>query len=120
MLYADYIKKAKELTIVYDEDMMVSYLEPDWQTILYDNEMGDLESIPDLRIGGWYDIEDVLKLEVEKRNALSSKKNLIYDWLYDIISSTVEPSMLQEENDLFQSMIELAKARNAISSNQAE
>lgn len=113
MLYAEYIKKAKELTITFNEESLVSYLEPDWQTILYDNGMDNLEDIPDSRIDGWYDLEDVLKLEVEKRNAISSKRNLVYNWLYELISSTVDPAMMQEETDLIQSMIEFSRMKNA-------
>lgn len=112
MLYSDYIHKVKELTITYDEESKVYYLEPEWQTILYSNGLGDLENIRDMHIEGLYDLEDVLKLEVEKRNALSCKKNLVYDWIYSVITSTVDPAMIDEENELVQSMIELARARN--------
>lgn len=113
MLYSEYIIKAKELTIGYDEEAMVYYLEPDWQTILHSNGLGDLENVKDMYIEGWYDLEDVLKLEVEKRNAIQSKKNLVYDWIYGLITSTIDPAMMEEENELVQSMIELAKTRNA-------
>lgn len=112
MLYIDYITKAKELTIGYDEVSMFYYLEPDWQTILYENNMSDLEAVPDMRLEGWYDLEDVLKLEVEKRNAKASKLNIVLNWIGDVISSTLDPAMVDEENDLVQSMIELAKAKN--------
>ena len=112
MLYSEYIIKAKELTITYDEDAKVSYLEPEWQTILHSNGLGNLEDIKDMYIEGWYDLEDVLKLEVEKRNAIQSKKNIVCEWLYDLITSAVDPAMMQEENDLVQSMIELAKVRS--------
>lgn len=111
MLYSDYIIKAKELTITYDEDSKTYFLEPDWQTILHANNLGDLESVKDMYIEGWYDLEDVLKLEVEKRNATSSKKNLVFNWIYDVINSTVDPMMTQEENELMQGMIELAKLK---------
>ena len=120
MLYSDYISKAKELTISYNEEAVVYYLEPDWQTILYENNMSDLESIPDIHIEGWYDLEDVLKLEVEKRNAISSKKNLVYDWLYSLITSTIDPAMIEEETNLVQSMIELSRTKNELSSEKSE
>jgi len=112
MLYIDYIKKAKELTIGYDEESMFYYLEPEWQTILYENQLNDLESIPDMHLEGWYDLEDVLKLEVEKRNAKASKLNIVLNWIDGVINSTIDPAMLEQENDLMQSMIELAKAKN--------
>ena len=111
MLYSDYIHKAKELTIVYNEESLTHYLEPEWQNILYSNGLGNFNDIKDMYIEDWNDLEDVLKLEVEKRNAVSSKKNLVYDWIYSIISSTVDPLMASEENDLVQSLIELAKTK---------
>lgn len=113
MIYSDYILKAKELVIAYNEEAMVYYLEPDWQTILHDNDLGDLESVKDMRIEGWYDLEDVLKLEVEKRNALNSKKNLVYNWLYDLFTSTIDPAMTDTENNMFLNMLEKTKSESA-------
>ena len=109
MLYSDYILKAKDLTIAYNEDAMVYYLEPDWQTILHANGLGNLEEVKDMYIEGWYDLEDVLKLEVQKRNVICSKQNLVYEWLYGVISSSVEPALTDTENSLFQSLLGLAK-----------
>lgn len=109
MLYCDYIQKAKELTITYDEESMTYYLEPDWQTILHLSNLGNLEDVKDMCIDGWYDLEDVLKLEVEKRNAISSKRNAVLNWVYNVITSVAEPAMTQVENDLFQKMFDLTK-----------
>lgn len=112
MLYSDYILKAKDLTITYDEEAMIYYLEPDWQTILHANGFGDLENVKDMYIEGWYDLEDVLKLEVEKRNAKASKLNIILNWISEVISSTLDPAMVEQENDLVQSMIGFARTKN--------
>lgn len=112
MIYSDYILKAKELTIGYNEEAMVYYLEPEWQTILHDNNLGNLEDVKDMYIEGWYDLEDVLKLEVEKRNAITSKKNLVYDWIYNVISSSADPLLTDAENDLFQLFLGAKKAEN--------
>ena len=111
MLYAEYIKKAKEITIVYDEDAVVWYLEPDWQTILYENELGNLEDIPDMRINGWYDLEDVLKLEVEKRNALMSRKNFVLEWIYNVITSVADPAIEESDGNFLQTMLEAVKQK---------
>ena len=114
MLYSDYILKAKDLTITYNEEAMVYYLEPDWQTILHVNGLGDLENVKDMYIEGWYDLEDVLKLEVEKRNALVSKRNLVYDWIYGVISSTIDPAMTDVENNIFQNLLGVNKQDNQV------
>lgn len=112
MIYSDYILKAKELVITYDEDAKVSYLEPEWQSILHANGLGNLDEITDMCIDGWYDLEDVLKLEVDRRNAVASKINIILDWIYNVITTTVDPAILKDETDLMESMVELARVKN--------
>ena len=61
---------------------------------------------------GWYDVEDILKLEVEKRNAENSKKEVVIDWLYDVITTTVEPAMLAEETDYIKQVVEFMRANH--------
>ena len=112
MLYSDYMHQAKSLVVTFDDKAKVFYLEPEWQTILHANGLGNLDDVQDMCIDGWYDLEDVFKLEVEKRNALASKKNLIYEWIYNVITATVDPAMMKEENDLIQGMIEFTRMKN--------
>ena len=68
MYYSEFVFKAEKLTINLLENG-VWYLEPEWKDILYRNDMGDLENLTDSFLSGWDDVEDILKLEVEKRNA---------------------------------------------------
>jgi len=105
MLYSNFILKAKDLT-VQQADNGVWYLEPEWQDMLYREGLGDLEDLEDSYLSGWYDVEDILKLEVERRNATESKKNAVINWLYDMISTTVEPAMLEEEADYMKKILE--------------
>jgi len=112
MLYSTFILKAKELTIS-QLDNGLSYLEPEWQDILYREGLGDLEDLTDSYLDGWYTVEDILKLEVEKRNLAVSKKKEVIDWLYDLITATVEPAMLQEETEYIKNLTEYMKAKNA-------
>ena len=111
MLYSEFILKAKELTI-QQFDNGVWYLEPEWQDILYRNNLGDLEDLEDSYLSGWYDVEDILKLEVENRNARDSKQKEVVDWLYDLITATVEPVIMQEETDYIKQVIEFMKANH--------
>lgn len=111
MLYATYMQKAKEVCIDRFVESGKWYLEPDWRIILRDNQLNNFklqDSKIDLSI-----VEDVLKLEVEKRNARDNKLGYVADWLYDTLTSTVEPAMLSEETDLVKNMLELAKANRA-------
>lgn len=113
MLYSDFILKAKELTI-QQLDNGVWYLEPEWQDILYRNGLGALDELENSYLSGWYDVEDILKLEVERRNARDSKQKEVVDWLYDLITANVEPAMLQEETDYIKQVTEFMKANHKL------
>lgn len=111
MLYATYMQKAKEVCIDRFVESGKWYLEPDWRIILRDNQLNNFK-LQDAKID-WSIVEDVLKLEVEKRNARDNKLGYAADWLYDTLTSTIEPAMLSEETDLVKNMLELAKANRA-------
>lgn len=111
MLFAEYIHKAKEETIAQAENGLF-YLEPMWRTILHDNnlffnDVSDYEITPE-------EVEDVLKLEVKRRNTVISKKPFIEDWLHELITTQVEPAMLQEETDYIKNVIEFMKTNHDI------
>ena len=103
MLYATYMQKAKEVCIDRFVESGKWYLEPDWRIILRDNQLNNFK-LQDAKID-WSIVEDVLKLEVEKRNARDNKLGYVADWLYDTLTSTVEPAMLSEETDLVKNML---------------
>lgn len=113
MLYSNFILKAKELTIT-QLDNGVWYLEPEWQDILYRNGLGALDDLEDSYLSGWYDVEDILKLETDRRNAMNSKEKEVIDWVYDLITATVEPAMLQEETDYIKQVTEFMKMNHAL------
>jgi hypothetical protein len=106
MLYTEFIHKAIDLTIV-EADNGLFYLEPLWRNVLHDNQLffndvSDFETEPSI-------VEDVLKLEVEKRNKINSVKPYVLNWIHEVISATVEPAILQEENDYIKNLTEYLK-----------
>ena len=106
MLYTEFIKKSIDLTIV-EADNGLFYLEPMWRNILDDNELffdqvSDFEAEPPV-------VEDVLKLEVEKRNTENSVKPYVLNWIHEVISATVEPAILQQETDYIKNLTEYLK-----------
>jgi hypothetical protein len=117
MLYSAYILKAKNLTIS-QLDNGTWYLEPEWQDILYRNGLGEIDDLEDSYLDSWYTLEDILKLEVIRRNATDEKKKYIIDWLYDLITATVEPAMLQEETDYLKNVIEYMKINKEVSNEE--
>ena len=110
MLYSTFIVKAKELTLSQTDDGSW-YLEPEWADILHRNDLGDLSDLTDSYITDWLDVEDILKLEVEKRNLQDDKKKLVINWLYELISANIEPAMLQEETDYIKAVTEFMKSK---------
>lgn len=109
MLYTEFINKAIDATIS-QADNGTYYLEPLWRNILHDNalffdKVSDFEAEPDI-------VANVLHLEVEKRNAIYSNKNFVIDWLHDLITDTLEPAMLDGENELYKTLTEYLKSKN--------
>lgn len=119
MTYSSYIYKAKELTI-QQLDNGTWYLEPEWQDILYREGMGELDNLDDSYLDGWYTLEDILKLEVERRNAKDSKKNEVINWLYDLITAAVEPAVLQEENEFIKNMMDYMKVNHELNTGDTD
>ena len=107
MFYATYMQKVKEITISQFEENGNWYLEPDWRILLRDSNLTDFR-LKDAKID-WNILEDVLKLEVEKRNARDNKLNYVTAWLYETITATVEPAMLAEETDYLKNVVEFMK-----------
>lgn len=109
MLYSEFINKAKDLTIE-QADNGLFYLEPMWRNILFENKMS-LKAISNAKTD-WNDIASVLKLEVEKRNTINSKKPIVIDWLFELITAQIEPAMLQEETDFIKAVTDFTKANH--------
>lgn len=113
MLYANFVSKIKELAISQDEETELWYVEPEWIDILHREGLGDLEDLEDSYITDWLDVEDILKLEVKRRNLKNKiKLNAVIDWLYETITSTVEPAMLAEETDYIKNVVEFMKVNH--------
>lgn len=124
MLYSTFIKKAEELTI-QQLDNGIWYLEPEWQdmiyrNILYKNDLNELDDLEDSYLDGWYTLEDILKLEVTKRNSVIDKKNDVINWLYDVITATIEPAILQEETDYIKNVVEFMKVNHGLEAGDSD
>ena len=113
MHYANFVMKAKELTIAQDEDMELWYLDPEWVDILHRAGLGNLEDLDDCFITDWLDVEDILKLEVKRRNIRQlNKLKAVTDWFYDLVTNVVDPAMLEEETDYVKAVTEFMRANH--------
>ena len=117
MLYQEYIRKAKEVTIA-QHDNGLWYLIPEWKYMLTVNNLVNVK-IRDFRTN-MIDIEDTLKLEVESRNAKESKRNAVINWIYDTITATVEPAILQEETDYIKNVMDYLKLNHELQNTSAD
>lgn len=109
MLYSKFIFNAKEKTI-QKLDNGTWYLEPEWRDIIgREMEIQDVSELEDSYISDWWDVENILQLEVGRRNAQDSKKKYVIDWLFDTITSTVDPILLDGETNFMQNVIKYMK-----------
>ena len=109
MLYSKFIYHAKEKTIQQLENG-TWYLEPEWRDIIgREMEIEDLSELEDSYISDWWDVENILRLEADKRNAQNSKKEDVINWLYDLITQSIDPAMLEEETEYLKNYIEYKK-----------
>lgn len=114
MTYSKFIFQAEQLT-VKQLDNGTWYLEPEWKDLICRELESDLSNVEDNYLEDWWDVENVLQLEVERRNTQDSKKNDVINWLYDVINSTIEPAILDEENDYIRNLIEYMKLNHDLS-----
>lgn len=119
MIYETYIEKAKKLVIQRDEDTGMYYLDPNWLHILYTSKL-PIEDIYEPYINSKHDIEDVLKLEVERRNIRNNHTNKVVDWIYNIISTTIDPAILQEENEFLKNTMDYLQLNHALQGKEEE
>ena len=114
MHYANFIMKAKELCITQDEDNEMWYVEPEWVDILHRAGLGDLEELDDCYITDWLDVEDILKLETQRRNIRQFDKIIaVTDWFYDIISTIINPAEAEQVADFVKTSSKFIKSTNA-------
>lgn len=106
MLRSEFMIKAKELTITQaDNDLF--YLEPSWRAILCDNKLS-VYDISDYTLT-LEEVSEELRLEVEKRNIIKDNKTYVINWLYDLITTQVEPAILAEETDYIKQVTEFMR-----------
>lgn len=108
MLYIDFMKKAEEFVLSYDEDSGLTYLEPDWRVILSGLNLDPEKDITDSPIS-WDWLCERMMLEVERRNKLDDRSKYVIDWIYSILTAAIEPAMLNEENELMKNMMDYMK-----------
>lgn len=119
MLYSQFMHEAMKLVIIDDDKASgYSYLNPHYRILLQDAELNP-ENVSDRKID-WNDVAEVLKLEVERRNKTTDKGRFVVDWVFDVITSAVDPTMISEENDLMKNMMDYMKLNHTLKAREEE
>lgn len=112
MTYDKYMHDAQLAVIVEDDTSDTWFLDPNWKEILCSSGLGDIENVQASYKLEWDDVEDALLLEVKRRNKFCSKRNYLESWLYDILTTKVEPAIMQEETEYISQMLEYMKFKS--------
>ena len=113
MLYSEYMDKVKELALITNEDTGMTYIRPDYEYLISASQL-DLDDVTDFEDVTRTVVYRQLLLERDMRNAQKDKTQIVMQWLYDVISTVVEPALVEEQNKLIKDMLEYRKERNAI------
>jgi len=119
MNYHDVVNQAIELTVIQDEETAVSYLEPRYREVLRENGLYLPGHVFD---GDEKDKElwEILKLEVEKQNAKHNVSHALAEWAYTILTQTIEPELVSEENDLMKNIMDYLQLNQEVKEKKAE
>lgn len=113
MLYSEYMDKVKEIALLTNENTGLTYIRPDYEYILTVSKL-KLADVSDFEHVNMDIVHRQLLLERDMRNAQRDKTPVVMQWLYDVISTVVEPALIDEQNKLIQDMLAYRKERNAI------
>lgn len=117
MNYFKLMDEIFDLCISKTDESDLWYLTPHWRKLICEykasNEIEFIECINRENVS-LTELEDILRLEVERRNKIEDKSNLVNSWLYVLLSTQIEPTMLQEESEYIQSVVEFMKVKDSI------
>lgn len=113
MLYKEYMNKVKEIALLTDEKTGLTFIRPDYEYVL-EIEGTKMDDISDFETATRAGVYRQLLLERDMRNAKQDKTPIVMQWIYDVISTVVEPAMVEEQNKLIADMLAYRKERNAI------
>ena len=108
MTYYEFYKKAADEVIIQAENGLY-YLEPSYRTILESQNILP-DGVSDVKLS-WNSVKEWLELEVKRRNTMDDQLPVVSKWLYNIITSTVEPAVLEEETDYVKAVTEYLQSK---------
>ena len=118
MIFSDYYERVCDLCIMDIEDTWSSYLRPDYKMLLKKNELTpDIVEDYDL---SFEELSEMLNLEIAKRHAVTDKRRVVGEWIYEVINQVIDPSTTAGEADLINSIVSLMYAGSNNTNNGIE
>ena len=113
MLYSEYMDQVKEIALLVNGTNGMTYIRPDYAYVLASSEI-KLSDITDFDGVNEQIVLEHLKLERDMLNTQMDQSPIVMQWLSDVISTVVEPTIIDQQNKLIKDMIEYRKEKNSI------
>ena len=113
MLYSEYMDKVKEIALITSEKNGLTYIRPDYEYLLAASDLS-LDDVTDFENVTRTVVYRQLILERDMRNAQHDLSPVVMQWLHDVISTVVEPAIVEQQNQLIKDVLEYRKEKNAI------
>ena len=119
MTYNSYMKTVCEMLIIENDETGKYYIRPDWKFVLQSDNL-----LPESTVKG-YDLSmdelfEYMQLEIEKRNLSVDKMGYIANWLFALITETIEPSLTEAENEAAVNIINYIKEKKQLENKEKE
>ena len=109
--YFKIVNEAIELVVETDDETGISYLIPQYKELLFEQGIV-LDKDKDPREQD--ELYEIVKLEVEKRNALNNYVPYVARMMYELFDQKINPTVTDEENEMIANMLEYMKEKNAL------
>lgn len=119
MTYNSYMKTVCEKLIIENDETGKCYIRPDWKFVLQSDNL-----LPESTVKN-YDLSmdelfEYMQLEIERRNMSVDKMGYVANWLYTLITETVEPSLTEAENEAAVNIINYMKEKKQLENKEKE
>lgn len=110
-----FFQRAIEDCIAVDENSGIAYVEPLYVDILESEGFSD-----ELAMYGEQETLQVLELAAKKANAKSDHTRAVVDMIYDLLTNTVEPEVVEQQNDLMKNVVEYMQLNQSLKDRESE
>lgn len=119
MTYNSYMKTVCEMLIIENDETGKCYIRPDWKFVLQSDNL-----LPESTVKGYNlsidELFEYMQLEVERRNLSVDKMSYIANWLFALITETIEPSLTEAENEAAVNIINYMKEKKQLENKEKE